>query len=124
MLEPQKREDLPPEVAAEIERRLKEMYPGMEVKFAGDEDPAELPQQMISQSDQMFAFWRDTLKKGVCRDCGKKIPMEPWPPENGTELPEDWNLYCTPDEKPMFLICSECEEEDAGEVVDISQPKP
>lgn len=113
-MEPAKREDFPEEVADELEAYLKEMFPGMEVKFLGDNPDVELPPRIVAGMDQLEAKMEETLMNGLCYDCGKKIPGE-WPPTESGPLPEGWGYFSTPSGEPMFLVCPECDV-DADEV--------
>ena len=74
----------------------------------------DLPPVAISEMDQLRALARDTLEQGCCFSCGEHIPMDDWPPVNGTELPDGWALYtsCGDDEESAMLMCPVCEERD------------
>ncbi len=105
MSEPIKRSDMSEDEANEIEGKLKEMFPGFEIKFAGDSID-ECPPEVIAGFDQLTAAHRDSLVNGTCADCGKKIPCD-WPCE---QLPDGWGVYYDFNDKPQCLVCSDCDE--------------
>jgi hypothetical protein len=62
-MKPLKKDDLPPEVMEAIEDKLKELYPGFEIKHMGDE--AETPPRMVAKTDQLEAKMRDSVMHGL-----------------------------------------------------------
>ncbi len=112
-MKPVKREDLPEEGVNKIIEELQKLHPGMEVKFAGDEEE-ESGEEDIELGIFLAALkgkHERTLGEGVCLDCGKKVPCN-WPPDEG-EFPEDWSMFFGMgeggEEELQFIVCPECD---------------
>lgn len=99
-----KREDVPEGIIEKME----ELFPGMEIKCAGD--IKELPEE-VKKAVEAFELHRLTaLRDGLCMDCGKPIPNFPKTEEefNAWNPPADWSYYESGDD-PMGFVCPECE---------------
>lgn len=103
-------DNIPDEVRERIRKFLQEKHPDYELRFIDGPDDKNLPPKLVADLDQTLAFFRDTLEQGVCRDCGKKIPMTPWPPKPGTLMVDGWSLYADMQGRPVFILCDACEE--------------
>ncbi len=109
------RDDLPMDVAEAVEQ-AKQMFPGFEVRFAGDEPPESLPPQIKEWQEHM----RQSLVEGRCVDCG--VQMENW-----ADLEkEDWqppNGWCSfhegPDDQIAGWQCPACDAREEKEAKDL-----
>jgi hypothetical protein len=111
-MKPVSREDLPGGLAEEIEARLKELHPGVAVRFAGDVGPSP---EVAAALGALARRQRQSLREGRCMGCGVRVPGE-WPPppvDGEGRLPEGWAWYGGDDDPAGMLFCPACEEADA-----------
>jgi hypothetical protein len=109
MVELARRDDVPMEVIEELEK----LFPGCDIKFAGqfsDADQQEI-QELFPAQD--VAEEEKKLVLGLCVDCGKKIPGE-WPPvSDDYQFPLGWCLFSDiVTDLPAALQCPECDEKE------------
>lgn len=116
------RDDLPMELAEEVTRKLKELYPGMKVMFAGDcPDSAVL----VRANQALEALQRkneESLMNGTCIDCGRQMPgySTEWREDRGADWApaEGWVWFSIPQtDEVVSWQCPECnalDEEEGG----------
>lgn len=113
------RDDLDMQDVQQIEAYFAEHYPGMKVMFAGD--AATLPDEVLADLEKLHLKYAQSLLDGTCVDCGKKIPGEWPPPEEGDwHCPPGWFFLCEFEfdeesgenvSSPVALTCAECDEQ-------------
>ncbi len=105
-MKPAHRDDIPPEVIEEMERR----FPGMKIVCVGDRpvgsDPSEAD-EAIGKLEQDMAR---SLCEGVCLNCGKQMPGFPQCEEDwdAWQPPKGWGWIEDSDGNPMHWECPEC----------------
>lgn len=70
------RDDMDYPVVEKLVETLKELHPGMDVVFAGDTPPDQLPPELVEYMKQIEAAHNKSLYGGLCIDCGLK--MDGW----------------------------------------------
>lgn len=119
------RDDLDMQDVQQIEAYFAEHYPGMKVMFAGD--AATLPDEVLADLEKLSQMYANSLVEGTCVDCGKKIPGDWPPPEEGEyNCPPGWFFLCESEfddetgesvSVPVALSCKECDDKlNEGEV--------
>ena len=104
-MEPLKRSDLDPYMEEEIVKALQEQHPGCKIVFAGDEPNSEAAQKMIRQMQEQM---QQSLRDGVCSDCGAKYPGH-WPPNGVLVLADGWGVASDlVTDEPLGLLCPNC----------------
>ncbi len=78
------RDDLSPELL----QNLEELFPGMKIVCAGDLPDDKLPAEVLEQLAKIKENNLQSMAKGLCIDCGAKMPGYP---ELGEETPNDWS---------------------------------
>ena len=113
-------EDLPQELIEQIQ----EQFPGMEIKFAGD-NPQEIPEEAKAFMEKMQIKMKADFAQGLCTDCNKPMPGFPKKEEDweGWAPAENWTWFNGPDENPIAWQCPECDANDSDDLtmVDISK---
>jgi hypothetical protein len=106
-MNPVKRDD----VNMEIIDAIQKMYPGMEIKFAGQME--EMSEDIKIKLKKISKKEDESLFNGTCVDCDQKIPGE-WPPKNDDyKLPEGWGIfYDVTNGKPSSIQCPKCNNEE------------
>ncbi len=103
------RDDVPFELAEEIEAKLKEQYPGYTIRYAGDR-PEDLPAAARDYAEELARKFRYSIEHGTCLGCGKKYPGA-WPEEG--DLGFGWSLYGMGGSRDSdHLVCGECDNAD------------
>lgn len=104
------RDDLPYPLAEALIKQMREMYPGCQIVFLGDQPEGEVPGEVMDHLRAMGENIARSMAGGTCRQCGGKMPCE-WPPPPGPgelTLPEGWLAYDVGDELTYFM-CPACE---------------
>jgi len=99
---------------SELEKFLQDKFPGCVVKHINNVEPGDLDPAALAELDQrrqeILDRDRQSLRNGVCGNCGAKYPGE-WPPPDEVGLAEGWGLYTDEEDEPVLLVCP-CDDAD------------
>jgi len=116
------RDDLPMDVAETMVNKLKQMFPGKKVMFAGDATP-EAKRAMEKGLKQLNAKFAERYESGKCMDCEWVMPD--WEPDchkaSGWKPAPGWRYLTavggSSSLSPAQWLCPECDQKDEGPMV-------
>lgn len=102
------RDDIPMDLMEEIER----MFPGKMVVCAGDQPGGAVPLEVKEAIAATTKKFEESLREGLCVDCGAKMPGYPPHDWDTWTLPDDWQLFTNMRGGPQAFQCPRCDAED------------
>jgi hypothetical protein len=91
--------------------QLQAMFPGMEIKFAGQEG-TDLPEEVKKAMEEFDKKTMKDLVEGRCTDCGEIFVDEHWP---DNWLPEGSAFFKDHKGDPIAIQCPKCNKAEKSE---------
>jgi hypothetical protein len=107
------RDDIPMDAMEEIEW----MFPNAKVVCIGDQPEGTVPPEVQKAIAALTAKFEDSLRKGLCVDCGVQMPGYPPNDWDAWTLPDGWQLFTGTRGEPQAFQCPVCDEKETDSVV-------
>lgn len=118
-IKPLHRDDVPYDHVEKIIQQLKEAEPGMELVFAGDVPPDQLPEEVKLAIEYINTQYQTSREEGRCVDCGGQMPG--WPDEvidvekRTFNLPAGWQTFEMSGNEELGVAAFQCPDCDLKE---------